>query len=83
MKKKDETSTGYEQTRQQRFPAAEDELDFTNAIPRCTKFDLIPGEHRHHESTNPSQDLEYTREKECTYTTSLERGNCVTEGKNY
>lgn len=82
MKKKT-GSTDYPQTRQQRFPGAEDELDLTNAIPRCTEYDLRQGhEFGHKEEMNPSQDLEYSRFNECTYT-SPKRGNKVTEGKNY
>jgi hypothetical protein len=81
-KMKNTTSENMPQTTQHRFPATEDELGKTNAIPRCTDYDLTPGEHRHVEHIDKATENVWSSEKEQTYTV-MKPGNKVTNGGNF
>lgn len=78
-KKSKSTEMAY--TEQEFYPNPMEELGRTNAIPRCTEYDLKPGE-RNIEAGFLQDFVQSVRPNEQTFTV-MKRGNKVTEGKNY
>lgn len=72
-------STDMPCTEQERFHIDGSDLGSTNAVPRCTEFDLKSGERK------PSGEMDFCemfRPKEQTFTVP-KHGNCATGKKNY
>ena len=78
-KKKPSTEMAF--TEQKFYPNPMEELGETNAVPRCTEYDLKPGE-RNIEAGFMQDFMQSIRPTEQTFTV-MKRGNQVTKGKNY
>jgi hypothetical protein len=77
-KKKPSTEMAY--TEQPFYPNSQENLGETNAVPRCTEYDLKPGERK--DGGFLEEFFQSVRPTEQTFTVP-KRGNCVTKGKNY